>query len=152
MIPPPQDTASPQPTPSPISPKPGAATPSRNKPDSPNSGTPDGRPRPSAEDHVDNPSISNPGLPHPRTSFGLATALLTVPSAVTPLNPTLAAILFTAEVTLVLLVMTATVFSPRTTGDRAFRLLRWMTGSPEPDPPFPHHQPHQHQKLASADR
>ncbi|GAA2427903.1 hypothetical protein GCM10010191_46030 [Actinomadura vinacea] len=67
-----------------------------------------------------------------KASFGLAATLLAVPAAVAFLDPGLAAILFTAELAVVLLILTAAVFSPRTTSERAFRLLRWMTGNPEP--------------------
>jgi hypothetical protein len=77
----------------------------------------------------------NPAALHRKASFGLATSLLSVPGAVAFLNPGLAVFLFTAELTIVLLVLAAAVFSPRTTSERAFRLLRWMTDKPEPDPP-----------------
>lgn len=70
-----------------------------------------------------------------KASFGLAATLLAVPGAVVLLDSRLAAMLFTAELTVVLLVLTAAVFGPCTTSERAFRLLRWMTGTPEPDAP-----------------
>jgi hypothetical protein len=81
------------------------------------------------------PHRGSPDSPRRGASFGLAATLLANPGVVALLAPGLAAALFTAEFTLILLVMTASVFSPRTTSDRAFRLLRWMTGHPEPHHP-----------------
>ena len=74
-----------------------------------------------------------PAGPRRRPSFGLAATLLGVPGAVVFLSPVLALVLFTAEFTVFLLVLAAAVFSPNeVVSERAFRLLRWMTGNPEP--------------------
>lgn len=61
-------------------------------------------------------------------SFGPATTILAVPTGVALINPDLAAILASAELTLLL----TALFAPDATSERAFRLLRWMTGRPEP--------------------
>ena len=68
-----------------------------------------------------------------RVSFGLATTVLAVPTGVALIAPGLAAVLASAELTLLLIVLFAAVFAPDPTSERAFRLLRWMTGRPEPD-------------------
>lgn len=65
-------------------------------------------------------------------SFGLATTILAVPTGVALINPALAAILASAELTLLLTVLLTAVFASDPTSERAFRLLRWMTGRPEP--------------------
>lgn len=65
-------------------------------------------------------------------SFGLATTILAVPTGVALINPALAAILASAELTLLLTVLLTAVFAPDPISERAFRLLRWMTGRPEP--------------------
>jgi hypothetical protein len=72
--------------------------------------------------------------PNTRTSFGLATTLA-IPTAVVFLNPDLAAILYTAELAALLLTYTTAIWAPTPTSERAFRLLRWMSGKPEPTHP-----------------
>ncbi|WUI02828.1 hypothetical protein OHR68_13800 [Spirillospora sp. NBC_00431] len=73
--------------------------------------------------------------PGRRASFGLAATLLAVPAVVMLLNPGLAVVLYSAECSVVLLVLLTAVFGPDPMCERAFRLLRWMTGQPEPTPP-----------------
>lgn len=64
--------------------------------------------------------------------FGLATTILAVPTGVALINPALAAILASAELALLLTVLLTAVYAPELISERAFRLLRWMTGRPEP--------------------
>lgn len=71
----------------------------------------------------------------PRARFGLAATLLAVPTAVAFLDLRLAVILFSAEVTVVLIILLTALFGSGTVSERAFRLLRWMTGNPEPAHP-----------------
>lgn len=70
-----------------------------------------------------------------RASFGLAATIVAIPTGVALASPTLAAVLASAELTLLLTVLLAAVFAPATISERAFRLLRWMTGQPEPGQP-----------------
>lgn len=73
------------------------------------------------------------GAPSRRgVSFGLATTILAVPTGVALINPDLAAVLASAELILLLTVLLTAVFAPDSVSERAFRLLRWMTGRPEP--------------------
>ncbi|MEV0781496.1 hypothetical protein AB0I52_00620 [Streptomyces sp. NPDC050423] len=60
---------------------------------------------------------------------------MATPSGIAFASPTLAAVLASAELALLLTVLLTAVFAPATTSERAFRLLRWMTGRPEPDQP-----------------
>ncbi|TYB48239.1 hypothetical protein [Actinomadura chibensis] len=79
------------------------------------------------------PTKSAAGVPSSRgASFGLAATILAVPTGVALIYPDLAAILASAELTLLLVILLAAVFAPDTISERAFRLLRWMTGRPEP--------------------
>ncbi|RFS82160.1 hypothetical protein D0T12_28380 [Actinomadura spongiicola] len=73
--------------------------------------------------------------PGRRASFGLAATLLAVPVAVMLLNPRLAVVLYVAEFAVMLLMLLTAVYAPYPVCERAFRLLRWMTGQPEPAPP-----------------
>ncbi|RKS73449.1 hypothetical protein BZB76_4140 [Actinomadura pelletieri DSM 43383] len=75
------------------------------------------------------------GPPNRGASFGLATTVLAVPTGVALINPDLAAILASAELTLLLTVLLTAVFAPAPINERAFRLLRWMSGHPEPTHP-----------------
>ncbi|WP_067451822.1 hypothetical protein [Actinomadura macra] len=72
------------------------------------------------------------GTPSRRPPFGLAATILAIPSGVAFINPDLAVILASAELALLLTVLLTAVFAPGTVSERAFRLLRWMTGHPEP--------------------
>jgi hypothetical protein len=65
------------------------------------------------------------------SSFGLAATLVAIPGSVAVFNTVLAAVLYSAEVMLLLAVMCTAVFI-ESASERAFRLLRWMTGRPEP--------------------
>ncbi|MFG2311770.1 hypothetical protein ACGFS9_24355 [Streptomyces sp. NPDC048566] len=71
-------------------------------------------------------------MPGTRAPFGLAATILAIPAAVSMLAPDLAVILYTAELAVLLLAFATAVWGPDTTSNRAFRLLRWMTGRPEP--------------------
>lgn len=66
------------------------------------------------------------------TSFGLAATILAVPTGIALINPNLAAILASAELALLLTILLTAVFAPAPISERAFRLLSWMTGRPEP--------------------
>ncbi|QXJ22696.1 hypothetical protein AGRA3207_003744 [Actinomadura graeca] len=68
-------------------------------------------------------------------SFGLAATILAIPTGIAFINPDLAVVLASAELALMLTVLVTAVFAPRTVSERAFRLLRWMTGHPEPARP-----------------
>lgn len=70
-------------------------------------------------------------------SFGLAATIVVIPTGVALASPVLAAALASAELALLLTILLTAVFAPTDTSERAFRLLRWMTGHPEPDPPRP---------------
>ncbi|WP_141578776.1 hypothetical protein [Actinomadura sp. WMMA1423] len=83
-------------------------------------------------------SVSAPPVGRPPTrrgSFGLAATLLAVPTVVMLLDPGLAVVLYAAECAVMLLMLLTAVFAPDPVCERAFRLLRWMTGQPEPAPP-----------------
>lgn len=80
--------------------------------------------------------------PSRRASFGLATTIVAAPTAIALANPTLATVLASAELTLLLTVLLTAVFAPNTISERAFRLLRWMTGRPEPGQPTDPARPH----------
>lgn len=73
--------------------------------------------------------------PARRGSFGLAATLLAIPTVVMLLDPGLAAVLYAAECAVTILMLLTAVFAPASVSERAFRLLRWMTGQPEPAPP-----------------
>lgn len=81
---------------------------------------------------VEPPTSRPPGR---RVSFGLATTIVATPPGIAFASPTLAAVLASAELALLLTVLLTAVFAPATPSERAFRLLRWMTGRPEPDQP-----------------
>ena len=77
-----------------------------------------------------------PGTPPVRrASFGLATTVVAVPTGAFLASPTVAAVLASAEVALLLTVLLTAVFGPTASSERAFRLLRWMTGRAEPPQP-----------------
>lgn len=71
----------------------------------------------------------------PEARFGLAATLLGVPTAVALLDPAIAVVLFTAELAVVVVAFLTALFAPEAVSERAFRLLRWMTGNPEPAHP-----------------
>lgn len=81
-------------------------------------------------------------LPGRRVSFGLATTIVAVPTGIALANPMLATVLASAELALLLTVLLTAVFAPAAISERAFRLLRWMTGRPEPDQPTDPAGPH----------
>lgn len=80
--------------------------------------------------------VGNPPPKHRKASFGLAATLLAAPAVVMLLNPELAVVLYAAECAVMLLMLLTAVFAPDPVCERAFRLLRWMTGRPEPAPPL----------------
>ncbi|OKI52991.1 hypothetical protein [Streptomyces sp. MJM1172] len=76
-------------------------------------------------------------IPGPRAPFGLAATILAIPAAVSLIDPAPAVLLYSAELGVLLLAFATAVWAPAPASDRAFRLLRWMTGKPEPAAPEP---------------
>lgn len=69
------------------------------------------------------------------TSFGLITSLLAADTGVAVLNPAVGTVLLACEAAIPLIILIIAVIGPSATGERAFRLLRWMTDRPEPPAP-----------------
>jgi hypothetical protein len=78
------------------------------------------------------PPATYPVLHPQAASFGIAATIVVIPGGVALLDTGLAAVLYTAELVLLLIVFLTALFAPARVSERAFRLLRWMTGNPEP--------------------
>ena len=76
-------------------------------------------------------------------TFGLASTIVAIPASAALASPLLAAVLTGAEFALLLTILLTAVFAPADNSERAFRLLRCITGQAEPDQPWPIPPPQQ---------
>ena len=73
--------------------------------------------------------------PHLRRTVAAGATALGTPVGLAMLHPVLAVIVVVAEVLIVLTVAGTALFGSRELSGRAFRLLRWIGGRPEPSAP-----------------
>jgi hypothetical protein len=68
----------------------------------------------------------------PWRSVGIGVGAIGTPAITTFLQPSLGAILFAVPSVTLVIIFGAALFGTPTVSDRAFRLLRWLAGRPEP--------------------
>jgi hypothetical protein len=78
-----------------------------------------------------------PDPPRLRRAVAAGMTALATPVGLTMLHPLLAVIVVVAEMLIILTIAGTALFGSAELSDRAFRLLRWIGGRPEP--PAPEH-------------
>jgi hypothetical protein len=71
----------------------------------------------------------------PWRSVGIGVGAIGTPVVTTCLHPVLGLIVFAALAVTLAIIFGAALFGTPTISDRAFRLLRWLAGQPEPTAP-----------------
>src|SRR5690242_12531440 len=71
----------------------------------------------------------------PWRSVGIGVGAIGAPIATCCLHPVLGLSLFAVQAATLMIIFGAALFGTSTISDRAFRLLRWLAGRPEPTAP-----------------